>query len=113
MQRTHRDFIDVGGLLGASLEDVSRALQQSLLPLVDHCRTHTVVSGQLRHCAFALHGLQRQAGLENSVMIPALLHILISSFLETSRRQIVASVTARLSGSSSMRGIRSDRLTMH
>jgi hypothetical protein len=34
-------------------------------------------------------------------MVPALPHVLISSFLETSRRQIVASVTVRFPGSSS------------
>jgi uncharacterized protein len=34
-------------------------------------------------------------------MVPAFLHVLISSLLETSRRQIIASVTVRFSGSSS------------
>jgi len=51
--------------------------------------------------ALALHGFQRHTGLKPSVMVPALLHVLISKFLETSRRQIVAYVTVRLSGSSS------------
>jgi hypothetical protein len=35
-------------------------------------------------------------------MVPALLHVLISVFMETSRRQIVACVTVRFSGSSSL-----------
>jgi hypothetical protein len=35
-------------------------------------------------------------------MIPAFAHILISSLLEISRRQFVASVTVRFSGSSSL-----------
>jgi hypothetical protein len=38
---------------------------------------------------------------EARVMVPAFPHVLISSFLETSRRQIVASVTVRFSGGSS------------
>ncbi|MFV0409922.1 MAG: type I restriction endonuclease subunit R, EcoR124 family, partial [Paracoccus sp. (in: a-proteobacteria)] len=40
-------------------------------------------------------------GLEACIMVPALLHVLISSSLETSKRQIVASVTVRFSGGSS------------
>jgi putative transposase len=36
-------------------------------------------------------------------MVPAFLHVLISSFLETSRRQIVAYVTVRFSGRSSQK----------
>ncbi len=48
-----------------------------------------------------LNLLVLHAGFEPSVMVPAFLHILISSSLETSRRQIIASVTVRFSGSSS------------
>jgi hypothetical protein len=54
-----------------------------------------------RSRALALQGFQRHAGLEPRVMVPALPHVLISSFGETSRRQIIASVTVRFSGSSS------------
>jgi hypothetical protein len=44
------------------------------------------------------------AGLEASVVVPAFLHVLISSFSEASRRQSVACVTVRFSGSSSDQG---------
>jgi hypothetical protein len=59
---------------------------------------HAVFLGQLRHGASDLHGFQRHTSLEASVMVPAFRHILISSFVETSRRHIVAYVTVRLSG---------------
>lgn len=49
---------------------------------------HAVFGGQFRHCALALYGFQRHASLEPRVMVPAFLHILISSFLETGRRQM-------------------------
>ena len=68
---------------------------------------HAVFGGQFRHRALALHGLQRHAGLEPRIMVPAFLHVLISSLLETSRRQIVASVTVRFSGSSITNRLRS------
>jgi hypothetical protein len=101
MQRPHRVFIDLGGLLAASLEDVSRALQQSLLPLMDHRRMHaySAASSDTVHSPFKAS--KRHAGLEPRVMVPALPHVLIYSFGETSRRQIIASVTVRFSGSSS------------
>ena len=44
--------------------------------------------------------------LETRVMAPAFPHVLISSFLETRRRQIVASVTVRFPGGSSQRSHR-------
>jgi hypothetical protein len=62
---------------------------------------HTVFGIQFRHRALALHGLQCNAGLEPSVMVPAFLHVLISSLLETSRLQTIASVTVRFSGRNS------------
>src|SRR5690606_23504610 len=102
MQRPHRVLVDLGFLLPAALEDVSRALQKSLLPLMDHRRMHAIFGGQFRHRALALQGFQRHTGFEPRVMVPALLHVPISSFLETSRRQIVASVTVRFSGSISL-----------
>ncbi|WP_206364111.1 hypothetical protein, partial [Paenirhodobacter ferrireducens] len=43
------------------------------------------------------------ASLEARVVISAFRHVLISSFLETSRRQIVASVTVQFSGRCSPR----------
>lgn len=43
-------------------------------------------------CA-ALHGLRHHTGFESRVMVPRFLHILICSFLETSTRQLVATVT--------------------
>jgi hypothetical protein len=61
-----------------------------------------VCGGQLRHGAFTLHGFQRHACLEARVMVPAFAHALISRSLEISRRHIVASVTVRISGSTSM-----------
>jgi hypothetical protein len=59
---------------------------------------HAILGCQLGPCAIALHGFQRHAGLEPCIMVPAFLHVLISSFLETSRRQIQASITDRFSG---------------
>jgi hypothetical protein len=98
MQRPDSVLVDLSGLLAAPLEDVRRPVKQRLLPLVDHRRMHAIFRGQLRHGALALHRLQRYASLEARVTIPALPHILISSSLEISRRQFVASVTVRFSG---------------
>ncbi len=55
---------------------------------------------QLRHHASALYRFQRRAGLEPRVRVPAFLHILISSLLGISRRQIGTCITVRFSGSS-------------
>ncbi|MGR3248783.1 MAG: AAA family ATPase, partial [Paracoccus sp. (in: a-proteobacteria)] len=44
---------------------------------------------------------QRNTSLESRVMVPAFLHLLISSLLKTSKSQIGASVTVPFSGSSS------------
>jgi len=54
---------------------------------------HAVFGRQLRHRALALHGLQRHTGSEPRVMVPAFLHVLIFSILETNRRQTVAYLT--------------------
>ena len=54
-------------------------------------------SGQLRHRALSLHGFQSNVRLERRVVVPAFRHVLISSCLETSRLQIVASGTVRFS----------------
>ena len=59
---------------------------------------------QFRHRALALQRLKCNPRLERRVVVPAFRHVLFSSFLETSRRQIVASVTVRFSGSSSTQG---------
>ncbi len=77
-------------------------IEQRLLPLMDYRRMHAIFGGQLRHSALALQGFHRNTGLEPSIMVPAFFNVLIFSLLETSRRQIVASVTVRLSGSSSV-----------
>jgi hypothetical protein len=50
----------------------------------------------------SLHGLQRNTRLERRIVIPSFRHVLISSCLEISRLQIVASVTDRISGGSSI-----------
>lgn len=63
---------------------------------------HAVFGCQFRHRALALQRFQRHAGLEACIMVPALLHVLISSSLETNKRQIIASVTVRFPGSSSI-----------
>lgn len=54
-----------------------------------------------RHRALALHGFQRHTGFELRVVDPAFLNVLISSFLEFSRCQILAYVNVRFSGGSS------------
>ena len=102
MQRPHRILIDLRRFLAAPLEDVSRTVQQSRFPLMDHRWMHAIFGCQLRHCALAPHGFQRHTGFEPRVMVPAFLHILISWFLEISRRQIIAYVTVRFSGRSSV-----------
>lgn len=81
--------------------------QQSLLELIDHRRMYAIFVCQLRHSALALHGFLRHTDFDPRVMVPAFLHILISAFLETSRRQIAAYATVRFSGSSSDRYDRS------
>lgn len=48
--------------------------------------------------ALALHGFQRHASLEARVMVSAFRQDLISSFVETSTRQMVASTPFPLSG---------------
>lgn len=101
MQRPHRVLIDHGGQLTAYFEDVRCAGQQSPLPLMDLRRMHAIFGSQLRNRALALHNFQRNTGFEPRIMVPAFLDSLISSSLETSRRQIVAYVTVRFSGSSS------------
>jgi hypothetical protein len=98
VKRPHCFLIDLGGIRAASLEDVGASVKQSLLSLMDHRRMHAVFGGQFRHCALALHSLRCHAGLEPRVMVPAFLHILISSLVETSRRQIAASITVRFAG---------------
>ena len=85
----------------ARFEDACRPLQQRPLPLMDHRRMHAVIGGQFRHRALSLHGLQRHPRPERRVVAYAFRHVPISSCLETSRRQIVASVTIRFSGGSS------------
>jgi hypothetical protein len=102
MQRPHGFLVDLWPSPTAPFKDADRAIQEGLLPLMHHRRMHTVFGGQLRNRALALHGFQRHAGLEPHVMVPAFLHVLISSLLETSRRQIVAYVTVPFSGNSSM-----------
>ncbi|MGR3471971.1 MAG: hypothetical protein ACU0DA_13660, partial [Paracoccus sp. (in: a-proteobacteria)] len=52
--------------------------------------------------ALALQSFQRNTSLESRVMVPAFLHLLISSLLKTSKSQIGASVTVLFSGSSSI-----------
>ena len=94
-----RLLVDLGGLLlPAALEDVRRPFEQRLLPLMDHRRLHAAIGSQLRYRALALHSFQRHASLEARLMVPAFRHVLISLSFETSRRQIVASVTVRISG---------------
>jgi len=66
-------------------------------------RVHAVICGQFRHGALALQCFQRHASLEARVMVPAFRHVLISSFLQTSRRQIIAFVTVQFSGRCSVR----------
>lgn len=102
MQRPRRLFVDLGLPLAAALEDVGSPFQKGFLPLVNHRRMHPVLRGQLRLRALTLHGFQRHAGLEARVVVPAFRHVLISSFLETRRRQIAASVTVRLLEGSSI-----------
>ena len=63
---------------------------------------HAIFGSQFRHRALALNSFQRHESLEARIMVPAFPHALISSFLQTSRPQIVASVTVRFSGSSSV-----------
>ncbi len=63
---------------------------------------HAIFGYQLGHRAFAFRSFQRHTGFKPRVMVPAFLHVLISSFLETSRRQIIASVTVQFSGNSSL-----------
>lgn len=75
---TDRFLVHFSGLLRPALEDICSPVKQRLLPLVDHGRMHAILGSQLRHRAFALHGFQRHAALESSVMVPALLHVLIS-----------------------------------
>ena len=57
-----------------------------------------VFRGHFRHGALALYGLERNAGLEARVMVPAFRQVPISSFLKTSRRQSLAYITVRFSG---------------
>ena len=45
---------------------------------------YAVFGRRLRHNALALLGFQRHTGFEPRVMVPAFLHVLISSFLEIS-----------------------------
>lgn len=59
---------------------------------------HSVFCDQLRHGAFAFHGFKRNTSLEAGIVGSALRHRLFSSFLETSRRQIVAYVSVQFPG---------------
>ncbi len=101
LQRPHRVFIDLRRLLAAAtFENVSCPLQQAFFSLVDHRRMTPYSAANSEPCVRPSR-LPAPRGFEPSVMVPAFLHILISSFLETSRRQIIASVSVRFSGSSS------------
>src|SRR4051812_46593176 len=101
MKCPDRVLVDLGRLPATPLENVSGSIEERLLPLVDHRWMHAVRGGQFRNGAFALYSFERHARLEARVMIPAFAHVLISSSLEISRRHIVASVTVRISGSTS------------
>jgi hypothetical protein len=87
--------------LAAALEDACGTLKQRSFPLMNHRRMHAIFGRQLRHRALPLHGLQRHSRFERRIVVPAFRHVLISSRLETSRLQIIASVTVRFSGRSS------------
>ena len=78
-----------------AFEDACGPLEQRPFPLMDHRRMEPIFSDQLRHRVVSLNGLQRSPRLERCVMVFA---FLIFSRLETSRPQIVASVTVQFSG---------------
>ena len=84
MQNADGLLIHFGGLPGTALENICGSVQQGFFPLMDHRRVHAIVGREFRHRALALDGLQRDAGLEACIMVPAFAHVLISSSLETS-----------------------------
>lgn len=53
-------------------------------------------------CSLFTHGFQRDSRLEVRVVISAFRHVLAYSFLKTSKREIVASVTVHFSGNRSL-----------
>ena len=98
MQRPHSVLIDRRGFPTTTLKDVGRAVRQRLLPLMNHRGMHAIFRSQFRHGPLTLQGLKRNTGFEPRIMVPAFLHRPISSFLETCKAQIIASVTVRFSG---------------
>ena len=103
MQRLHRVLIDLRVFLAATLSVVSSTLQHSPFPLMNHGRMHAIFDCQFGYCALSFQDLERHTCFVTRIMVSALLHILISSPLKTSRRQIVASVTVQFSGRNSLK----------
>jgi hypothetical protein len=113
MPVTNRVRADFGGLLRATLEDVGGPLKQRLLPLVDHrrlsgmqacpagnrCTPYSAASSDTVRSPFTASSANR--ALKPASWFGAFPHGLISSVLETGRRQIVASVTVPIAGSAS------------
>lgn len=103
MRCPHRIFGDFGGFLAASLANVGGSTKQRLRQQVEHRRMHAILDCPFRHSVLALHEVQHNAGFDHRLMVPALFNVLISSLLEISRLQIVASVTIRFWGSNLIR----------
>lgn len=110
MQRPNRALIDLRGFFATPLKDVGCAVQQCPSPLGSN-QWRTMARSTDRSLLDAPHirqpirapsahpsKPQSQQGLKASDMVPAFLHGLISTFLETNKAQIVACITVQFSG---------------
>ena len=74
MQFANGGLVDLGRLLFAALENVGCAIQQRLLPLMDHGGVHAIGCGQFGGVPLALQGFQGNAGLEGRIVVSTFRH---------------------------------------